>query len=77
MTFHYLEDYCILGKNYSEDAFFLDTNYLLAFITPTHPHHLSTIIHTIFLLQQKTKLYINETVLSEAVDVLARGFYTE
>ncbi|MGD6776368.1 PIN domain-containing protein [Sutcliffiella horikoshii] len=77
MTFHYLEDYCILGKDYSEDAFLLDTNYLLAFTTPVHPHHLSTIIHTIFLIQQKAKIYINEIVLSETVDVLARGFYTE
>ncbi|WP_010200126.1 type II toxin-antitoxin system VapC family toxin [Bacillus sp. m3-13] len=77
MTFHYLEDYCIFGKDYSEDAFFLDTNYLLAFTTPAHPHHLSTIIHTTFLLQQKAKLFINETVLSEALDVLARGYYTE
>lgn len=77
MTTYYLEDYCIPGKDYSADAFFLDTNYLIAFITPSHPHHLSTVIHTLYLLQQKAKLYISETVLSEAVDVLARGIYTE
>ncbi|MFC7786465.1 MULTISPECIES: PIN domain-containing protein [unclassified Rossellomorea] len=55
----------------------MDTNYLIAFIDSSHPHHLSTVIHTIYLLQQKARLYISETVLSEAVDVLARGIYTE
>lgn len=77
MTIHYLEDYCIPGKDYSADAFFLDTNYLIAFINSSHPHHLSNVIHTLYLLQQKAKLYISETVLSEAVDVLARGIYTD
>jgi predicted nucleic acid-binding protein len=73
MTIQYLEEYCISGKDYSEDAFFMDTNYLIAFIDSSHPYHLSTVIHTIYLLQQKARLYISETVLSEAVDVLAWG----
>ena len=77
MNITYLEDYCIPGKDYSEDAFFLDTNYLIAFINPSHPFHLSTVIHTMFLIQQRARLYINDIVLSEAVDVLARGVYTE
>ncbi|WP_160316890.1 hypothetical protein [Rossellomorea vietnamensis] len=77
ITIQYLENYCIPGKDYSEDAFFLDTNYLIAFINSSHPHHHSTVIHTMFLIQQKARLYINETVLSEAIDVLARGFYAE
>jgi hypothetical protein len=35
MIIHYLEDYCISGKNYSKDALFMDTNY--AFISSSHP----------------------------------------
>ncbi|RDI37253.1 PIN domain-containing protein [Falsibacillus pallidus] len=77
MTIHYLEDYCVPGRDYSEDAFFMDTNYLIAFINPSHSYHLSTVIHTLYLIQQKAKLFINEIFLSEAVDVLARGIYTE
>lgn len=77
MTIHYLEEYCIAGKDYSGDAFFIDTNYLIAFVNTEHPYHLTTLIHTIFLLKQNAKLYISETVLSEAIDVLARGLYTE
>jgi predicted nucleic acid-binding protein len=77
MTIEYLEDYCIPGKDYSEDAFFMDTNYLIAFLTPSHSRHISSVIHTMYLIQQQAKLYINEIVLSEAIDVLARGTYTE
>lgn len=77
MTIQYLEKYCIAGKDYSGDAFFIDTNYLIAFMNTEHTYHLTTLIHTVFLLKQNAKLYISETVLSEAIDVLARGLYTE
>lgn len=74
---YYLEDYCITGEDFSGDAFFIDTNFLLAFINDKHPNHISTVIHTIFLLIKNAKLYISETVLSEAIDVLARTYYTD
>ncbi|MCC3358757.1 type II toxin-antitoxin system VapC family toxin [Bacillus sp. REN16] len=77
MNIKYLEEYCVPGNNYNGDAFFIDTNYLIAFINSKHPFHISTVIHTLFLLQKEARLYVSETVLSEAIDVLARGIYTE
>ncbi|MFD2618710.1 hypothetical protein [Terrilactibacillus laevilacticus] len=50
MNIQCLEEYCIARKDCSGDAFFIDTNYLIAFVNTTHPYHISTVIHTIFLL---------------------------
>ncbi|MEC1984221.1 type II toxin-antitoxin system VapC family toxin [Bacillus cereus] len=77
MNIKYLEEYCVPGNNYNGDSFFIDTNYLIAFINSKHHFHISTVIHTLFLLHKGARLYISETVLSEAIDVLARGIYTE
>ncbi len=73
----YFEEICIARGVTSGDAFFLDTNALIAFVDATHPYHLSTIVHVCYLIQQGAKLFISEVVVSEALNTLAKILYAK
>lgn len=59
------------------DAFFLDTNVLIAFLSPADPHHSPCTALLSYLSFKKAKMYVNEIVLSEALHALARALYAE
>lgn len=60
-----------------DDAFFVDTNFIIATIDQENGRHEACYHFLSFLLKNKTKLFICETVLTEAMHALGRMIYIE
>lgn len=61
----------------SHDAFILDTNVVLAYINKESPKHLAVFHFLNYLVSNDQDLYVTETVVHEAIHVLARYFYAQ
>lgn len=74
MTVKLLESGIVISEN---DAFFVDTNTIISSIYRKDRYHEASFVFMTYLQFKNANLYINEVVVSEALNTLARLYYVD